>query len=110
MQGMTPEGFEAGVRTDLASRQVLNGVAGTGLASSAQAELGMDALNERREVQIARFEPAQFVAKVNLTDAEVEAYYKANLANYQAPKWPISSTWCSTSTRSRRPSPSANRT
>ena len=86
MQGMTPEGFEAGVRTDLASRQVLNGVAGTGLASSAQAELGMDALNERREVQIARFEPAQFVAKVNLTDAEVEAYYKANLANYQAPE------------------------
>ena len=85
-QGLTPEGFEANVRHDLSSRQVLEGVAGTGFVSQAQADVAMNAFLERREVSLARFAPADFSAKVNPTDAELQAYYQANLGRYQAPE------------------------
>jgi peptidyl-prolyl cis-trans isomerase D len=85
-QGRTPQDFEDAVRADLALRQVLDGVAGTGLSSPAQAELGMGALGERREAQIVRFEPKQFAGQVKVSDAEVRDWYQAHLEQYQAPE------------------------
>ena len=85
-QGLTPEGFEANVRHDLSSRQVLEGVAGTGFVSQAQADVAMNAFLERREVSLARYAPVDFSAKVTPTDADLQAYYQANLGRYQAPE------------------------
>lgn len=85
-QGLTPESFEASVRADLSARQVLGGVVTSGLASQAQSDLALGAFLEQREVQIARFSPADFAGKVNPTDADLEGYYKANQAQYQAPE------------------------
>ncbi len=50
-QGMTPESFEASMRRDLAVDQVLGNVAGTAFASKAQANIALDALFQRREIQ-----------------------------------------------------------
>ncbi|MGH8821397.1 MAG: SurA N-terminal domain-containing protein [Rhodoferax sp.] len=85
-QGMTPAMFEAGVRSDLSTRQVMEGVTGTSFATSAQTDVALNAFLEKREVQVARFDTADFAPKVTLTDADLEAYYKANQALFQAPE------------------------
>ena len=85
-QNMNPAMFEARVRTDLSQRQVLAGVAGTAFSSGAEADVALNALFEKREVQIALFKTADFAAKVNPTDAELEAWYKDHPALFQAPE------------------------
>jgi len=85
-QGLTPEGFEARVRRDLSVRQVEAGLTGTGFAAAGPADLALNAFFERREIQIANFLSTDFATKVNPTEAELEAFYKANQALFQAPE------------------------
>ena len=85
-QGMTPEMFEAGVRSELSANQVLLGVGGTTLVTPAQVQLALDAFLQQREVQLARFSPAEYASQVKPTDAELEAFYKENQALFQAPE------------------------
>jgi len=83
-QGMSPESFEAQVRGDLASRQVMSGVGVTSFSSSALADVTLNAFYEQRQVQVARFVPADFVAQINPTEADLETYYKANADKFQS--------------------------
>lgn len=85
-QGLSPEMFEGNVRSDLATRQVLLGVAASGFTTSAVADAALNAFFERREVQVARFLAVDYAAKLNPTDAELEAYYKSNESQFQAPE------------------------
>jgi peptidyl-prolyl cis-trans isomerase D len=85
-QGYTPEGFEAQTRADLATGQVLAGISGTGLPAAAPARALFDAFLEKREIQVVRFDAAGYAAKLQPTDAEIEAYYKANPGFFQAPE------------------------
>jgi peptidyl-prolyl cis-trans isomerase D len=85
-QGMTPEMFEARVRNDLSTRQVVAGVIGTSFAPNAQSDVALDAFLEKREVQVASFKSADFAAKLNLSDADLEAWYKEHTAQFQAPE------------------------
>lgn len=85
-QGMTPEGFEARVRQDLSVRQVETGVINSGFSAADIADVSLNAFFEKREVQIANFATADFAHKVTPTEAELEAFYKANLALFQAPE------------------------
>jgi peptidyl-prolyl cis-trans isomerase D len=85
-QGMSPEIFEANVRADLSNRQVLAGVASSGFASNAVADLALNAYFEKREIQLARFNAADYAAKLSPTDAELEQFYKANEKLFQAPE------------------------
>ena len=82
-QGLTPEGFEANVRRDISVNQVVGGVMGSTFSTDAQVKLSLDALYQRREVQIARFNPADFSGKVTPTDADLESYYQAHTADFQ---------------------------
>lgn len=82
-QGMTPEGFEATMRRDLAVSQVLGGVLGTSFASQAQANAALDPLFQRREIQVALFKTADFVGKIQPTDDDLQAYYKAHPEQFQ---------------------------
>lgn len=83
-QGLTPEGFEARVRQDLSLRQVQSAVVATAFATPAAADLALNAFFERRDIQVANFLPADFAAKVTVSDADVEAYHKANPGLFQA--------------------------
>ena len=85
-QNLSPEMFEANVRADLSRRQVLTPLAASGIAGSAAADLTLDAFFEKREIQVARFNPSDFAAKLNPTDAELEQFYKANEKMFQAPE------------------------
>ncbi len=83
-QGMTPESFEGQVRADLAARQVMSGVGGTSFTSTALADVTVNAFYEQRQVQVARFVAADFISKVNLTDAQLQEYYKAHAERFQS--------------------------
>ncbi len=83
-QGLSPEMFEARMRSDLAARQVQAGVAQTAFITPAAADLALGAYFERREVQVARFATADYAARIKLEDADLEAYYQANQPLFQA--------------------------
>jgi peptidyl-prolyl cis-trans isomerase D len=85
-QGMTPEMFEAQVRADLSQRQVAQGIQGSGFAPRGLAKVALDAFFEQREVQVARFAPSDFAARVELSDADIETFYNANPALFQSPE------------------------
>lgn len=82
-QGMTPEGFEATMRRDLAVSQVLGGVLGSSFATAAQANAALDPLFQRREIQVAVFKTADFTGKVQPTGEDLQAYYKAHPEQFQ---------------------------
>jgi len=82
----TPEQYEAGYRAQLATQQVLLGVSGTGFVPKAQVAATLDAVYDRREVQVARFNLADFTAKVDVSDADLEAWYKSHAAQFQMPE------------------------
>ena len=85
-QGLTPEMFENQIRAEIATRLVLAGLGATGFATPAQADMSLNAYFEKREVQIARFDSASYAAKINPSDAELEAFYKGNAQLFQAPE------------------------
>ena len=84
--GQTPEQYEANVRSQLSTQQVLQGVSATAFATKTLAATTINAFFDRREIQIARFNATDFVAKVTLTDAELENYFKSHVADFQAPE------------------------
>ena len=87
-QGMTPEMFEARMRQDATIRQVLDGVGATAIAPASLSTAAFDALLQQREIQVQRFDAKDYAAKVNPSDDDLQAYYKApeNAAQFQAPE------------------------
>ena len=85
-QGLTPEMFEAKVRSQISARQVLKGIQGSGFTTNAVGDVALNAFLQKREVQISVFDAASFASKITLTDADIETYYKANQALFQAPE------------------------
>lgn len=83
-QGMTPEMFEAQVRADLASRQVMSGVGVTSLSPAALANVTLNAFYEQRQVQVARFAASDYASQIKPTDADLEAYYKSHAEQFQS--------------------------
>ncbi|HWT20118.1 MAG TPA: SurA N-terminal domain-containing protein [Variovorax sp.] len=84
--GRTPEQYEASMRAELATQQMLLGITGTAFTPPALAAATINAFYDRREIQVARFSPESFASKVTVSDADVEAYYKAHTAQFQAPE------------------------
>lgn len=83
-QGLTPEGFEARVRRDLSLMQVESAVTSTAFSPKALSDLALNAFFERREVQVLRFSPADYAAKINPSDADIDTYFQANTALFQS--------------------------
>jgi peptidyl-prolyl cis-trans isomerase D len=85
-QGLTSEGFAQRLRTDLGLRQVLGGVEGTAFVPKATVTQALDALLQQREVQWQLFDAPSQAAKVQVADADLEAYFKANEAEFKLPE------------------------
>ncbi len=82
-QGLTPEGLEARIRQDISVNQVMGSVMVSAFAGTADSKLALDAILQRREIQVARFNASAFAPKVTVTEADLETYYKANSAKFQ---------------------------
>lgn len=83
-QGMTPEMLEARVRRDLSNQQVLAGLQASVFATQRQTDAALDAYLQRREIQVKRWSPADFAAKVEVSDADLERYYKDNAERFRS--------------------------
>ncbi|MES2716778.1 MAG: SurA N-terminal domain-containing protein [Pseudomonadota bacterium] len=85
-QGMSVAAFEARLRQDLTLQQVQGGITGSVLAAAAPVGQALDALLQRREIRFARFSTADYLTKVNPTEADIAAYYKSHEADFRAPE------------------------
>jgi peptidyl-prolyl cis-trans isomerase D len=84
--GMTPEQHQAALAAQMVRQQVLKGIADSAFATPAQTAVMLDAFYDRREIQVARFAPGEFASKVTVSDADLEAYYKQHVAQFQVPE------------------------
>jgi peptidyl-prolyl cis-trans isomerase D len=85
-QGMSSQMLEQQLRQDFGMQQVLSVVGQTSFVPPAVGAISLDALLQRREVQLQRFDSAAYLGKVAPTDADIEAYYTANEARFRAPE------------------------
>jgi len=85
-QGMNSEMFAARLRQDLATQQVMRGVADSAMAPTSVLDSAVNALLQRREIKYSRFDVKDYLARVSPTPADVEAYYKAHEAMFKAPE------------------------
>jgi peptidyl-prolyl cis-trans isomerase D len=83
-QGMTSDTFVQSLRQDLAVQQVVAGVVSTAVLPPSVGKQALDALLQQREVQFQRFDPATYRPQVQASDAELQAYYQANPAEFRA--------------------------
>lgn len=85
-RGLNEAMLDAQVRQELAMRQVLQGVGGSTLATSAVASAALNAFFQQREVQVALFAAKEQVSKVQVSEADVQAYYAdaAHAAQFMA--------------------------
>ncbi|WP_079415276.1 SurA N-terminal domain-containing protein [Thiomonas intermedia] len=84
-QGMNTAQFEAQVREQLILQQVLGGLTGSVIDSQALATAAAKAAAQQREVRLALFKPADYAAQVQVTQQQVEGFYKDNTARFQKP-------------------------
>jgi peptidyl-prolyl cis-trans isomerase D len=68
----------------LSNRQVIQGVQASAYATSAQTQTAMNAFMQQREVQILNFPAADFLGKITVSDADLQAYYDKNKDKYQS--------------------------
>jgi peptidyl-prolyl cis-trans isomerase D len=87
-QGLTDDSFFERIRDQVGRTQVLEGVSTSGFMPAATAKASLDALFDQREIQWQRFDAKEYAAKIQPTDAEVQAYYadKAHAAEFKSPE------------------------
>ena len=87
-QGMSSEQFAERLRQDYSVRQVMAGIDDTVLAPPGVASAALDALFQQRQVQVQRFDAKDYEAKIEPTDAQLQAWYQdpAHAAQFQAPE------------------------
>jgi peptidyl-prolyl cis-trans isomerase D len=82
-QGLSPESFEARVRQDLASQQLIKMISGTSLELSQAAQLANNAQQQQRQVQRVVFEAAKYRDNIKLTDEDIDDFYKTQASRFQ---------------------------
>ena len=85
-QGMSSQAFAEQLRQDYAVQQVVGAVQASGFVAPSAAMGGIEALLQRREVQVERFDVQAYRARLNPTDAELAAYHKAHEQQFVAPE------------------------
>ena len=82
-QGMTPEGFESNLRRNMALGQVMGGVLETQFATPAVVDAAMNAVLQRREVEVQIFDSKNYLAAQQPSTEGLKAYYDANQAKFR---------------------------
>ena len=86
MQGMTPAGYEARLRQDLAIQQINSAIQTTAFVPKTVANRLSDLNDQEREVQERLFKAADYVSQVKVTDEILKAYYEKNIAQFEVPE------------------------
>ena len=85
--GMNEEQFYAGQSFDLKIQQLINSVARTELASPKLSEILLSLYDTERQVQTLQFNAKDYLAKVNPSADELQAFYEANAKLFERPEY-----------------------
>lgn len=85
--GMNEEQFYAGQSFDLKIQQLVNSVARTELANPKLAQIISSLYATERQVQTLQFNAKDYLAKVNPTAQELQAFYDANAKLFESPEY-----------------------
>jgi peptidyl-prolyl cis-trans isomerase D len=85
-QNMTPAMFEARIRRDLLQRPLLDAIGDGATVSSTVVERLVRLSDQTREVSLLTYAPSAYLAKAQIDDAAVKAYYDSHPAEFQVPE------------------------
>ena len=85
--GMNEEQFYAGQSFDLKIQQLVNSVARTELASPKLSEIVSSLYETERQIQTLQFNAKDYLAKVNPSAEELQAFYDANAKLFEQPEY-----------------------
>ncbi|MFM0286815.1 SurA N-terminal domain-containing protein [Paraburkholderia megapolitana] len=85
MQGMTPEQYDERVRYSLASQQLPSSIVSSAFTSKTLVQHLTSLADQQREVQGLAFHAQDYAAKVQPTDAQLQAYYDAHRNDFATP-------------------------
>ncbi|WP_296654601.1 SurA N-terminal domain-containing protein [Paraburkholderia sp.] len=85
MQGMTPEQYDERVRYSLAMEQLPAAVINSAFTPKSLAQQLTALSEQQREVQALAFHATDYAARVQPTDAELQAYYDAHKSDFATP-------------------------
>jgi peptidyl-prolyl cis-trans isomerase D len=85
-QNMTPAGFEARLRSDLAMQTMPEAVQASAIVPRAVVERLAALQEESREIRELRFSAADYAAQVKPTDEQLAAFYEANGRAFETPE------------------------
>ncbi|WP_233863340.1 SurA N-terminal domain-containing protein [Paraburkholderia adhaesiva] len=85
MQGMTPEQYQERVRYSLAMQQLPSAIVSTAFTPKSLAQQLTALSGQQREVQALAFHAAAYTAKVQPTDAQLQAYFDAHKGDFATP-------------------------
>jgi peptidyl-prolyl cis-trans isomerase D len=85
-QGLSGNLLLQNIGQTLARNQALQGVAGSGFIPASSMKATTDAWFDQRDIQWQRFDAKDYLAAIQPTDAQVDAYYKAHAADFFAPE------------------------
>ncbi|CAM3724212.1 peptidylprolyl isomerase [Polynucleobacter arcticus] len=85
--GMNEEQFYAGQSFDLKIQQLVNSVARTELSSPKLSEIISSLYETERQVQTLQFNAKDYLAKVNPSLQELQAFYEANSKLFERPEY-----------------------
>lgn len=75
-QGMSFAGFADRLRREMATQQVTQPIQRSATAANSNSAVAFDALLQQRSVRLQHFGAKDFAAKIEPSDAEIEAFYK----------------------------------
>ncbi|MFI3271924.1 MAG: SurA N-terminal domain-containing protein [Pseudomonadota bacterium] len=85
-QRNTPGRFEEGVRGDLLDQKMRTLVQAGAMVTEAEARDMFNFAQERRSAEYIKFAAADYLAKANVTDEALQAWYDAHKAEYTVPQ------------------------
>jgi peptidyl-prolyl cis-trans isomerase D len=85
MQGMTPDQYDQRMRYTLAMQQLPASIEDSAFTPKSLALYLSELVEQQREVQALTFNPHDYAAKVQPTDAQIQAYYAAHPDEFRTP-------------------------
>ncbi|MGX5835099.1 peptidylprolyl isomerase [Aeromonas piscicola] len=80
--GMTPEMFRDSLRQDMVRQQLMGALLGSEFALKGEAEQLDRIYNQTRDLRLVRLAAAAYMGDVQVSDEEVDQYYKTNSARF----------------------------
>ena len=83
---LTPKKFEESIRNDLLIQQVRDGLQKLTFIPPNNLAETLKATSQQREISVAEFKTKEYMAKANITEKEMQAFYDQNKSKFLAPE------------------------